>query len=107
MARVAPREVVVATTVEQGEVQVAVRDTGRGFAPSVRDRLFTPFVTTKEHGLGLGLVISRSIVESHGGRLWATSRDDAGTTFRFSLPTVPEVDRRAPAAAGNGSRVAD
>jgi C4-dicarboxylate-specific signal transduction histidine kinase len=90
-ARVALREVVVATTVEQGEVQVAVRDTGRGFAPSVRDRLFTPFVTTKEHGLGLGLVISRSIVESHGGRLWATSRDDAGTTFRFSLPTGPEV----------------
>lgn len=86
VSRAAPREVVVATTVEHGEVQVAVRDTGRGFAPSVRDRLFTPFLTTKAHGLGLGLVISRSIVESHGGRLWATSRDDAGTTFRFSLP---------------------
>jgi C4-dicarboxylate-specific signal transduction histidine kinase len=86
VARVLPREVVVATTAEHGEVQVTVRDTGRGFAPSVRDRLFTPFLTTKEHGLGLGLVISRSIVESHGGRLWATSRDDAGTTFRFSLP---------------------
>ena len=107
LARGAPREVVVATTVEQGEVQVAVRDTGRGFAPSVRDRLFTPFVTTKEQGLGLGLVISRSIVESHGGRLWATSRDDAGTTFRFSLPTAPEVDRRAPVNAGNGSRLID
>lgn len=87
LSRAKPREVVLATTVAQGEVQVAVRDTGRGFAPSVRDRLFTPFVTTKEHGLGLGLVISRSIVESHGGRLWATSRDDAGTTFRFTIPT--------------------
>ena len=107
LARVAPREVVVATTVEQGEVQVAVRDTGRGFAPSVRDRLFTPFVTTKEHGLGLGLVISRSIVESHGGRLWATSRDDAGTTFRFSLPTGAEVNRIGTAAVGNGSRLID
>ena len=87
LARVKRREVVVATTVAQGEVQVEVRDTGRGFAPSVRDRLFTPFITTKEHGLGLGLVISRSIVESHGGRLWATSHDDAGTTFRFTIPT--------------------
>jgi signal transduction histidine kinase len=88
LTRGAPREVVVATSVERGEVHVAVRDTGRGVAPSVRDRLFTPFLTTKEHGLGLGLVISRSIVESHGGRLWANSRDEVGTTFRFSLPAV-------------------
>lgn len=102
LARMAPREVVVATTAEQGEVHVAVRDTGRGFAPSVRDRLFTPFLTTKEHGLGLGLVISRSIVESHGGRLWATSRDDAGTTFRFSLPADPEVHPDAPPPGGGG-----
>ena len=97
LSRVKPREVVVATTVTDGDVQVAVRDTGRGFAPSVRDRLFTPFLTTKEHGLGLGLVISRSIVESHGGRLWATSRDDAGTTFRFTIPATDAgqpVDQR-------------
>ncbi len=106
LARSAPREVVLATTVEEGEIQVAVRDTGRGFAPSVRDRLFTPFVTTKEHGLGLGLVISRSIVESHGGRLWATSRDEAGTTFRFSLPAGIHPDRAAaPPASGNGTRL--
>ena len=103
-ARSTPREVVIATTVEDGEVQVAVRDTGRGFAPSVRDRLFTPFVTTKEHGLGLGLVISRSIIESHGGRLWATSHDDAGTTFRFSLPTMPEPIRVTPLVSNNGTR---
>jgi signal transduction histidine kinase len=105
-SRGAPREVVVATTVEDGEVQVAVRDTGRGFAPSVRDRLFTPFVTTKEHGLGLGLVISRSIVESHGGRLWATSRDDAGTTFRFSLPVGVDPQRVVETRSrGNGTRL--
>jgi signal transduction histidine kinase len=104
--RAAPREVVLATTVEDGEVQVAVRDTGRGFAPSVRDRLFTPFVTTKEHGLGLGLVISRSIVESHGGRLWATSRDDAGTTFRFSLSVGVDPQRVVETRArGNGTRL--
>jgi signal transduction histidine kinase len=87
LARVPPREVVVATAVDRGHVQVTVRDTGQGFAPSIRERLFTPFVTTKEHGLGLGLVISRSIVESYGGRLWATSREVDGTVFHFSLPT--------------------
>ncbi|MBX3027242.1 hypothetical protein KF840_20285 [bacterium] len=106
LARVAPREVVVATTVERGEVQVAVRDTGQGFAPSVRDRLFTPFLTTKAHGLGLGLVISRSIVESHGGRLWATSRDEVGTTFRFSLP-AGEVDAAARRAGEHGAAPVD
>ena len=100
LARMAPREVVVATTVESGEVQVTVRDTGQGFAPSIRERLFTPFVTTKEHGLGLGLVISRSIVESHGGRLWATSREDDGTTFRFSLPADHTPVHLAEAARG-------
>jgi C4-dicarboxylate-specific signal transduction histidine kinase len=97
LARARPREVVVATTAERGEVLVAVRDTGGGIAPSVRDRLFTPFVTTKESGLGLGLVISRSIVESHGGRLWATSRDDDGTTVRFSIPTDVPRDLATPA----------
>ncbi len=86
LTRGARREVVVATTVAGGEVQVAVRDTGLGLAPDLRERLFTPFVTTKAHGLGLGLVISRSIVESHGGRLWTTPLDDDCTTFRFSLP---------------------
>ena len=61
-------------------------DTGGGLAPEVEQRLFTPFVTTKAHGLGLGLAISRSIVESHGGRLWASSRPAPGRTFRFFLP---------------------
>ena len=63
-----------------------MRDTGSGFAPGVERRLFTPFFTTKSHGLGLGLAISRSIVECHGGRLWAMSDPGTGATFRFSLP---------------------
>ncbi|MEO8602999.1 MAG: ATP-binding protein [bacterium] len=80
------REVTVATTVQRDSIEVAVSDSGRGLAPAVRERLFTPFLTTKARGLGLGLAISRSIVESHGGRLWATPRSGTGMTFRFSLP---------------------
>ena len=80
------REVTVATAAQQGEIEVAVSDTGSGLAPAVERLLFTPFFTTKAHGLGLGLAICRSIVESHGGRLWASSQPGAGATFRFSLP---------------------
>src|SRR5262249_14387410 len=82
----ARREGVVATRVQAGTIEVRVRDSGRGFARGVEGRLFTPFFTTKSHGLGLGLAISRSIVEWHGGRLWAMSDPGAGATFRFSLP---------------------
>ena len=80
------REVVVATTSQADAIEVTVRDTGSGFAPGVERRIFTPFFTTKSHGLGLGLAISRSIVECHGGRLWAMSDPGAGATFCFSLP---------------------
>jgi signal transduction histidine kinase len=71
-------------------VEVIVRDTGAGLAPDVAERLFEPFVTTKPDGLGLGLSISRTIVEAHGGRLWATPNGDArGTAFRFTLRGAP------------------
>jgi two-component system sensor kinase FixL len=83
------REVVVATKRSGDTIEVAVSDTGGGIAPMMASKLFTPFVTTKARGLGLGLAISRSIVENHGGRLWATA-NPAGTTFRFSLPIVVE-----------------
>lgn len=86
LAKGARREVVVVTTAQGDAIEVAISDTGGGLAPAVRDRLFTPFVSTKARGLGLGLAISRSIVESHGGRLWATPRPGTGMTFRFSIP---------------------
>jgi two-component system sensor kinase FixL len=69
-----------------GLAQVSVSDTGPGLAQKVIDQLFQPFVTTKEKGMGLGLSICRSIVESHGGRLWATPNPVRGVTFQFSLP---------------------
>lgn len=82
----ARREVVVATTRSGDEVEVAISDSGSGISAAIADRLFSPFVTTKAGGLGLGLAISRTIVENHGGRLWATSNAPGGATFRFSLP---------------------
>jgi signal transduction histidine kinase len=95
------REVVVATSVTGDAVEVAVTDNGDGIAASVAERLFTPFLTTKTGGLGLGLAISRSIVESHGGKLWASPDRSRGTTFLFSLPIGGD------AATAAGDRMAE
>ncbi|MBK8961680.1 MAG: PAS domain-containing protein [Candidatus Competibacteraceae bacterium] len=82
-----PREVILHTArLDAGRVQVTVRDTGQGLSPEVQDRLFQPFFTTKAGGMGLGLSVSRSIVESQGGQLWATSNPEGGASFHFSLP---------------------
>src|SRR5499433_2362735 len=76
-------------TDESGNVLVAVRDSGTGFGSEV-DRLFTPFFTTKGNGMGMGLPISRSLIESHGGRLWATANSPQGAVFSFILPASSE-----------------
>jgi PAS domain S-box-containing protein len=73
---------------EGGEVLISVSDTGVGLPVGREDEIFNAFFTTKPQGSGMGLAISRSIVESHGGRLWATSHDGPGATFHFTLPTV-------------------
>src|SRR5256884_9420116 len=65
---------------------VAVRDSGPGLDPGGLDRLFHAFYTTKPQGMGMGLAISRSIVEAHGGRLWATANVPRGAVFQFTLP---------------------
>src|SRR5262245_13882698 len=70
-----------------GDVLVTVRDSGTGIDLQDCDRIFDPFFTTKSGGMGLGLSISRTIIESHGGRLWATPNEGIGATFRFTLPT--------------------
>lgn len=67
-------------------VEVAVRDNGSGLTPEAQERIFTPFFTTKPQGMGMGLSISRSIIDAHGGRLWATPNPDGGTTFQFTIP---------------------
>lgn len=69
-----------------GEVLVSVEDSGAGLDPAQQDRLFEPFFTTKPHGMGLGLLICRSIVEAHGGRLWMAGREPQGAVGRFLLP---------------------
>ena len=73
---------------ECGEVLISVSDTGVGLPAGRADEVFNAFFTTKPQGSGMGLAISRSIVESHGGRLWATPHDGRGATFHFTLPTA-------------------
>jgi len=73
--------------VDGGSVEVAVRDTGHGIPSENLTRVFDPFFTTKPSGLGMGLAICRSIVEAHGGRLWAASNEGMGAVFRFALPS--------------------
>jgi PAS domain S-box-containing protein len=81
------RQLAIKTTIEEPRsVSVIVRDTGPGIHPTVADRLFEPFMTTKAAGMGLGLAISRAIIEAHGGRIWATNNSRRGASLHFTLP---------------------
>jgi len=73
---------------DSARVRVAVQDVGIGFDANNADRMFDAFFTTKSTGMGMGLSISRTIVEGHGGRLWATRNAKAGATFQFELPAA-------------------
>jgi len=73
-------------------VVAVVRDSGPGLDSKSLERLFEPFYTTKLQGMGMGLAICRSIMQAHGGRLWATSNRDHGASFHFSLPTGEELE---------------
>ena len=87
-----PRELTVKSQrTEKEEVLVSVSDTGVGLPPQQADQVFNAFFTTKPHGTGMGLRISRSIVESHGGRLWAADNSPHGASFHFTLPTKIEA----------------
>jgi PAS domain S-box-containing protein len=86
-----PRELVIRTERDEGDrVRMSVQDAGVGFQPHGVDRLFEAFYTTKTDGMGIGLSVSRSIIESHQGRLWAAPNDGPGVTFSFSIPRGPD-----------------
>jgi PAS domain S-box-containing protein len=84
-----PRTLRVHTQIDGNGVQLLVQDCGVGLDPHGTEKLFEPFHTTKAHGLGIGLAISRTIIESHRGKLWATANDGPGATFGFSIPYAP------------------
>jgi signal transduction histidine kinase len=85
-----PRRLTISTARDEGDaVRVVLEDAGLGFDPETADRLFEPFYTTKSSGMGIGLSISRSIIERHQGRIWAERNDGAGATFSFSIPRAP------------------
>jgi len=83
------RELAIKSQLTQNEqLLVSVRDTGIGLPPQQAERIFNAFFTTKIHGTGMGLRISQSIIESHGGRLWAADNSPRGATFQFTLPAT-------------------
>ena len=90
-----PREVLIRTELEDGDcVRLSVKDAGVGFDPHTIGSLFEAFYTTKPDGMGVGLSVSRSIVESHQGRLWAAPNNGPGATFGFSVPCLPRMARQ-------------
>jgi signal transduction histidine kinase len=81
-------ELSIKSEADNGQLMISVSDTGVGLPPDHGDKIFRAFFTTKDHGTGMGLPISRSIIESHGGRLWATDHAGRGATFQFNLPAA-------------------
>ena len=74
---------------EDGQIEISISDTGPGLLPGKADRIFDAFFTTKPQGSGMGLAISKSIVETHGGRIWANCDGGRGATFHFTVPVAP------------------
>jgi len=90
------REIAIQTHLDEDQIHISVSDTGIGFPPQHAEQIFDPFFTTKTNGTGMGLRISRSIIESHGGQLWAVGSSGRGATFHFKLPTTIASQVRGP-----------
>ena len=89
-----PRDLTIRSCQDGDHVLVAIQDSGTGIDPDRIDRLFGSFYTTKPGGLGMGLSICRSIIEAHGGKLWASSNAGPGATFQFTLQSAPASQQR-------------
>lgn len=85
---VGPRTVTIRACSVDDTIDVAVEDTGKGLSLEIADRVFEAFRSTKADGMGLGLAISRSIIEAHGGRIWVMPNSERGTVFHFTLPVA-------------------
>ena len=90
MEPVTRRELVVSTTAEEEYVRIEVSDIGIGLSEKLKSHLFEPFATTKPSGMGVGLSISRAIIEAHHGQIWAETNPTGGATFGFTIPFVKE-----------------
>ena len=84
--------VITIAPMDRSQVRISVADSGSGIAPEIAEQLFQPFITTKRQGMGVGLSISRAIVESHNGRIWVEPNPTGGTIFHFTLAVVNEGD---------------
>ncbi|HBO76802.1 MAG TPA: histidine kinase, partial [Cupriavidus sp.] len=87
------RDLVIASALENAEVVIRVEDAGHGIPDAMRQRLFDPFITSKQSGMGMGLAICKSIIDAHGGELDAAPRDGGGTVFTFRLPVLGSATR--------------
>ena len=86
------RRTIVTTRKDGTTIRVSVKDSGRGIPAGDLARIFDPFYTTKSSGLGMGLSIARSLIEAHGGELWAENNKDGGATFAFTVPVMQGHD---------------
>jgi two-component system sensor kinase FixL len=93
MDSVPRRDLTIKTSFLDGEVRISIIDTGAGIAPDMEEKLFQPFASTKPTGMGVGLSISRTIAEAHGGRLWFERNPAGGTIFHLALPLSETPDR--------------